>query len=215
MKIRQTKKREYFETENLTREAFWNLYRPGCDEHLALHKLRKTGEGIKGLDCVLEEEGKIVAHIIYCPSVLQTAEGKKIDVITFGPVSVYPEYQKKGYGSAIIQKTLQKAKKAGYGAVLITGNPDYYKRFGFLTCSEIGVYLPGFDRSDPAPFFMYLELKENYLPRTPSVLFFPASYETEKKELEEFEKQFPHKVKEKRPGKSLMDCKPSKSKITW
>ena len=70
--IRNEEVKDYFEVENLIREAFWNVYRPGCFEHYLVHKLRDDKVFVKELDYVIEEDGKIVASIFY-------AKGSVID----------------------------------------------------------------------------------------------------------------------------------------
>ncbi|MFR0733714.1 MAG: GNAT family N-acetyltransferase [Oscillospiraceae bacterium] len=135
------------------REAFWNVYRPGCTEHLVLHNLRKEACFVPELDYVIEDDGKIIAHIAYAKGSLKTEDGRTETSLLFGPVSVLPEYQGRGYGSKLIQFTLEKARELGYPAVVITGNPAYYSRFGFEPAAKHGIYLHGMDKSQEAPFF--------------------------------------------------------------
>ena len=127
MKIRLERKNDYFEVENLTREAFWNVYRPGCFEHLVIHKLRDDSAFVKELDYVIELDSKIIANIVYAKGKITLEDGSIQDTLIFGPVSVLPEYQKKGYGCKLINYTLELASKIGYPFILITGNPNYYK----------------------------------------------------------------------------------------
>ena len=54
--IRQEQPQDYDTVEQITREAFWNLYRPGCEEHLIVHKLRKHPDFIPELAFVIELE---------------------------------------------------------------------------------------------------------------------------------------------------------------
>ena len=63
--IRREMPGDYREVENLTREAFWNVYRPGCDEHYIVHILRNHEDFIPELDLVMEKEGRIISHILY------------------------------------------------------------------------------------------------------------------------------------------------------
>ena len=105
MKIRLEEEKDYFEVENLTREAFWNVYRPGCFEHLIVNKIRKDKCFVKDLDYVIEDDDKIVANIIYAKTRLKFDNGKEKETLLFGPVSILPEYQRKGYGSRIIEYT--------------------------------------------------------------------------------------------------------------
>lgn len=200
MTIRLEEEKDWREVEILTREAFWNLYRPGCYEHLVLHNFRTSPDFVKELDYVIIEEEQIVAHIMYSKAVIKTDEGKEIELLVFGPVSVSPVVQHQGYGSKIIHFTLEKAKELGYGAVAITGNPDYYHRFGFESGSAYHVYYDGVPREEDAPFFMVKELKDGYLSGVIGTYKDPACYMVEDHDVEEFDKQFPPKKKEKRPG---------------
>ena len=134
MKLRLETEKDYFENENLTREAFWNVYRPGCDEHLLHHNIRNSVNYIKELCYVAEADDKLIGNIVYAKMM---KDGKACDdVIGFGPLSVLPEKQKQGVGSALVKETLTKAKELGYKAVLITGNPEYYHRFGFSSATK-------------------------------------------------------------------------------
>lgn len=198
--IRLEEEKDYFEVENLTREAFWNVYRPGCFEHLVIHNLRKENCFVEDLDYVLEEEGKIIANIVYAKGVLTKDNGEKADILLFGPVSVLPEYQGKGYGERIIEFTLKKAKEMGYAAVVITGNPAYYSRFGFESASKYGIYYEGMDKKDEAPFFMVKILDKNREEELKGVYSDPECYFVDEKEVDIFDKKFPMKTKEVLPG---------------
>lgn len=198
MKIRLEEEKDYFEVENLTREAFWNVYRPGCFEHLVIHKLRDDEAFIKELDYVIELDSKIIANIVYAKGKITLEDGSIQDTLIFGPVSVLPEYQKKGYGCKLINYTLDLASKMGYPSVLITGNPDYYKKYGFESASKYEIYYEGMSMDDELPFFMIKVLDENKLVK--GIYSDPNVYNIDEKELEEFDKQFPLKVKEKREG---------------
>ncbi len=198
MKIRLEEEKDYFEVENLTREAFWNVYRPGCFEHLVIHKLRDDAAFVKELDYVIEEDSKIVANIVYAKGRITLEDGSIKDTLIFGPVSVLPEYQKKGYAKKLINYTLELASRMVYPSVLITGNPDYYKKYGFESASKYEIYYEGMPKDDESPFFMIKVLDEKKLVK--GVYSDPEVYNIDENELEEFDKQFPAKVKEKREG---------------
>ena len=198
MRLRLETEQDYFENVNVTREAFWNVYRPGCDEHLLHQNLRNSPNYIKELCYVAEKDGRLVGNIVYAKML---KDGVPSDgVIGFGPLSVLPEMQKQGVGSALVKETLSKAKEIGFKAVLITGNPEYYQRFGFVSASRFGVRLPDIAEGDEAAFFMAAELEEGYLEKHAGVYDFDPFYAPDQKELEEFEKLFPPKKKrEPRP----------------
>lgn len=199
MLIRQATTNDYFTTENLTREAFWNVYKPGCNEHLVLHNFRQLPDFIKELDCVGEVDGKIIAHIMYFKTVLVGKGGERYPAIGFGPVSVLPELQGKGYGGEIIRYTLAQAEEMGYSAVLITDNPDLYHRFGFESATRYRVFYTGVPETEEAPFFMIKFLTGD---KPDCDLYFtdPDGYMVSPEDVDKFDKQFPPKVKEKRPG---------------
>jgi len=133
--IRSERINEYRAVEELTRETFWNLYVPGCSEHYCLHNMRCSSDFISELDFVAELNGKLVGNIVYTHGKLISATGETHKVISFGPVSVLPTYQRQGIGGALIKYSLDKARYLGFTTVLVYGNPRYYHRFGFR-CAE-------------------------------------------------------------------------------
>lgn len=195
MELRLEEKKDYFEVENLTREAFWDVYRPGCEEHLILHKLRKTHSFIKELDYVVIEDNKIVGSIVYNKVFFGDKKEMSNEVIGFGPISVAPEYQGKGIGKKLIEVTADKAKEMGYKAILITGNDKYYNKLGFVSASKFGVHLAGMPLDDEATFFMAKELEKGYLAEHAGIYDFDPTFAVSKEELEEFDKQFKYKEK--------------------
>ena len=195
MELRLEKETDYFEVENLTREAFWNVYRPGCEEHLVLHNLRKAESFIEELAYVAVENEKIIGHIAYSKVFFESARIMSNEVIAFGPISVHPDYQKKGIGKKLIEFTSQKAKESGYKAILITGNHNYYNPLGFRSASKYHVHLPGVPTDEEAIFFMAKELEAGYLAGKPGVYDFDTCFVVDKKELEDFEQRFPYKEK--------------------
>lgn len=200
MTIRLETPKEYRETENLVREAFWNVYRPGCDEHYVLHKMRGDETFVPALDYVLEEDGRILAQIVYAKCYVTGEDGTRREAVLFGPVAVDPARQGQGFGSRLIRFTLEKAKQMGFPAVLITGNPDYYRRFGFESASKHGIFYPGVDKNEEAPFFMIKVLDAEKAKALKGAYAEPAVYSQSAQAVEAFDAGFPPKIKEKRPG---------------
>ena len=194
MNIALEEKEHYKEVENLTREAFWDLYRPGCSEHLVLHKLRDAKSFINELDYVVIEDKKIIANIIYTKMYNENGEMLN-DVIAFGPISVDPKYQGRGIGKKLIEVSLERAKELGYKAVLITGNDKFYKPLGFEAAYKYGITLPGMSIEDKAEFFMAMELEEGYLANHSGIYDFDKTFNVSDEELEKFELGFPKKTK--------------------
>lgn len=197
--IRNETQIDYHEVEVITREAFWNVYRPGCNEHLVTHKLRKSPSFIKELDFVIEKDGEIVGNIIYSYVSLNMENGEKKKFICFGPVGIRPDCQGIGLGKKLILHSLEEAKKLGYTAVFITGNHNYYNPLGFESASKYGIYLDE-NRNGEFTFFMVKSLVEGALNGLNGILKFDKCFDPSIEEAEQFDSLFTPKVKEKRPG---------------
>ena len=196
--IRKIDKNDYDAVEVLTREAFWNVYRPGCGEHLVVHNIHKENKSIGELELIAEYDNKIVGHIVYTNGYVDGSD--KYGFISFGPISIMPEFQNKGIGSKLIRISLQKASRLGYEAVFITGDNDYYSKFGFEAASKYGVHMEGVPLEDEAPFFMVKTLKDDALKEVIGYYVFDECYNIDNKELKEFDRKFPFKKKEVREG---------------
>jgi predicted N-acetyltransferase YhbS len=124
IQIRNETDKDFREVEELTREAFWNLYFPGCNEHYLVHVMRKHQDFIKEMDFVAEFDGKIIGNIMYTKAWLVDENSEEKEIICFGPVSVLPDYQHQGVGSALIKYTKNIALKNGIKGIVIFGNPQ-------------------------------------------------------------------------------------------
>lgn len=190
-KIRLEQEKDYREVENLTREAFWNVYRPGCLEHYVLHQFRKSNDFVAELDFLLEKQQKIIAHVMYAKASIQCAQNN-VPIVTFGPLSVLPKEQGKGYGSALVRYSLEKAKELGFKAVAITGNLNFYGKLGF----ELGKDKNVVYADDPeAEYFLVKELEEGFLEGIAGTYKDPQGYFVDEQEAEIFDLQFPKKEK--------------------
>lgn len=189
-KIRLEKKEDYKEVEKLTREAFWNVYRPGCMEHYVLHTYRELDDFVKELDLVMEKDGKIIGHVMYSKAEIIEDDGTKIPIMTFGPISIHPEYKRKGYGKKLLDYSMEKAKKMGAGALCIEGNIDFYGKSGFVVASTKGIHYYAEPREEEVPYFLVKELEEGFLDDITGVYHTPKGYFVDEKEVEEFDKQF-------------------------
>lgn len=129
--IRLENENDYFNVEELTREAFWNLYTPGCDEHYLCHILRTHKDFIPELDFIAEVDGKIVGSIMYSKSYLISGNEEKVEIVSFGPLCVHPDYQRKGIGTALINKTKEIVQNKNIPAIAIYGDPHNYCKHGF------------------------------------------------------------------------------------
>jgi predicted N-acetyltransferase YhbS len=191
IELRLEEENDFEIVEEITREAFWNVHLPGCDEHLLLHTLRKTREFIHELDFTAVYNGEIIGNIVYAKSKVIDMDSE-YTVLTFGPISVLPQYQNKGVGKALIEHTKLLAKEMGYKAIIIYGDPEYYKRFGFKPSKEYNI--TNRDGKYPAAL-MVLELYSNGLNGIKGIFDEGKIYEINEKELEEYEKKFVKKDK--------------------
>lgn len=198
--IRPETPEDYPVTENLTREAFWNVYRPGCLEHYVLHCYRSREDFVPELDLVMEKDGEIIGHIMYVHAHIDADDGRKIPVMTFGPISILPEYKRQGYGKILLDYSLERAEKLRAGAVCMEGNIDFYGKSGFVTACTKGIHYYAEPAENEVPYFLLKELKEGYLDGITGVYRTPEGYFVNEKESEEFDRNFPPKEKLRLPG---------------
>ena len=198
--IRKEKKEDHREVENLVREAFWNVYRPGCLEHYVLNQLRDNPDFVPELDFVMLKDGKLIGQNIFIKAVIKADDGRNIPIMTMGPICIAPEFKRKGYGKILLDYSLEKAAEAGCGAVCFEGNIDFYGKSGFSYASDFGIRYHGLPEGEDASFFLCKELIPGYLDGITGEYETPAGYFVDEKAAEEFDKAFPYKEKLKLPG---------------
>ena len=198
--IRLEKKEEYRQVENLVRESFWNVYRPGCLEHYVLHTLRDDPAFVPELDFVMEQDGKLIGQNVFMRAVIKSDDGTDIPIMAMGPICITPELQKKGYGKQLLDYSLEKAKELGCGAVCFEGNINFYGKSGFTYASTFGIRYHGLPEGADASFFLCRELIPGYLEGITGEYATPKGYFVDEAEAEEFDRQFPPKEKLRLPG---------------
>ena len=139
LNIRNERESDYKNVEDITRKAFYNVYVPGCMEHYLVHIMRGHEDFIPELDFVIEVDGQIVGNIMYTKAKLTDEAGAEKEIVTFGPVSILPKYQRKGYGKMLIEHSLKRAAELGYEAVVIMGSPANYVGSGFQCCRKYNI----------------------------------------------------------------------------
>lgn len=139
LNIRNERESDYKIVEDITRKAFYNVYVPGCMEHYLVHIMREHEDFIPELDFVIEVDGQIVGNIMYTKAKLTDEAGAEKEIVTFGPVSILPKYQRKGYGKMLIEHSLKRAAELGYEAVVIMGSPANYVGSGFQCCRKYNI----------------------------------------------------------------------------
>ena len=143
--IRKETPADYRAVEELTRESFWNVYKPGADEHYYVHTMRSHPDFIPELAFVLEKDGEIIGNIMYTKAWLEDEQGKRKEILSFGPLCVSPKYQRQKLGKILIEHSFEVARKMGYDVNINFGNPGNYVSRGFVSCKKknVSFVVPG------------------------------------------------------------------------
>ena len=201
--IRPEREEEYRDVENLVREAFWNVYRPGCLEHYVLHQLRNDPAFVKELDLVMEKDGQLIGQNMFMRAVIKADDGRDISIMTMGPICIAPEFKRQGYGKILLDHCLEKAADLGCGALCFEGNIDFYGKSGFTFARNFGIRYHDLPEGADDSFFLCKELIPGYLNGISGEYAPPEGYfaaEQNPEDSEKFDAQFPPKVKLKLPG---------------
>ena len=198
--IRLERKEDHRNVENLVRESFWNVYRPGCLEHYVLHTLRTHEDFVPQLDFVLEKDGEIIGQNVFVRGKIRTDDGKNVPVLAMGPICIKRELQRQGYGKILLDYCLDKATALGYGAVCFEGNIDFYGKSGFGFARNFGLRYHGLPAGADDSFFLCKELRPGYLSGVTGEYAPPQGYLVSEQEAEAFDKNFSPKQKLKLPG---------------
>ncbi len=198
--IRPERKEDERAVEELIRESFWNVYRPGCSEHYVMHVLRDDPDFVKELDFVMELDGRLIGQNIFMRAVINGDDGKDVPVLSMGPICIANDLKRKGYGKKLLDFSLEKAAEMGFGAVLFEGNIDFYGKSGFSYARNFGIRYHDLPEDADDSFFLCRELIPGYLDDVTGVYQTPKGYYVDDKDVEEFDKDFPPKEKLKLPG---------------
>ena len=199
-KIRFEEPKDYRVVENLIRESFWNVYRPGCSEHYVIHVLRNDPAFVKELDFVMEQDGNLIGQNMFMKTDINADDGRDIPVLTMGPICITPKLKRKGYGKALLDYSLEQAKVLGFGAVLFEGNIGFYGKSGFDYARKFGIRYHDLPEGADDSFFLCRELIPGYLEGITGVYQTPKGYYVDDADVEEFDKAFPPKEKLRLPG---------------
>lgn len=209
MNIRLEQPADYHEVENLTREAFWNVYAPGCVEHYVLHCYRANPDFIPELSLVMEQEGRIMGHVMYSKAEIRQDDDTVIPAWTFGPISIHPDYKRQGYGLQLLNYSIAKAREMGIGVLCMEGNIDFYRHAGFVLASTLGIHYHAEPKDAEVPYFLAQELIPGYLQGREGTYHTPKGYYVafdDPKAFEQYESTFPPKVKASHEGQLVDDC---------
>ena len=212
MNIRLEQPCDYHEVDNLTREAFWNIYRPGCTEHFVLNQFRNNPDFIPELDLVMEEDGHIIGHVMFCKAELVLDDGTRKPSWTFGPISIHPDYKRQGYGLELLNYALEKARQMGIGFLCMEGNIEFYRLAGFDLASRLGIHYHAEPREAEVPYFLAQELIPGWLKNngiTEATYCPPRGYfvaDEQPEAFEAYEATFPKKEKAFQQGQLPQFC---------
>ncbi|MDO4196964.1 MAG: N-acetyltransferase [Prevotellaceae bacterium] len=218
MNIRLEQPEDYREVENLTREAFWNVYAPGCVEHFVLNQYRSNPDFIPELDFVMESplpasprggessKPQIIGHVMFSKAEIVKENGTILPACTFGPISIHPDYKRKGYGLKLLQYALEKAKAMGIGVICMEGNIDFYKHAGFVLASSLNIHYHAEPKDSEVPYFLAQELIPGYLNGIEGTYHTPKGYYVafdNPEAFEAYEATFPPKEKKVQEGQLM------------
>lgn len=209
MNIRLEQPADYREAENLTREAFWNVYAPGCVEHFVLHHYRNNPDFIPELDFVMEEDGKIIGHVMFSKASIECLDGSTLQAWTFGPISIHPDYKRKGYGLKLLNYSIEKARELGVGVLCMEGKIDFYKHAGFVLASSLNIHYHAEPADAIVPYFLAKEVIPGYLNGKEGTYHTPKGYYIayeNPEAFEQYESTFPYKEKKVQEGQLTDDC---------
>lgn len=195
--IRNETPRDHQAVETLTRRAFYNLYIPGCTEHYLVRIMRDHPDFIPELDLVLELDGEVIGNIMYTKARLADEAGEEKKILTFGPVCIAPEHQRKGYGKLLMEHSFEKAVSLGYDTVVIFGSPANYVSRGFVGCKKHNICAEG--GKYPAAM-MVKELVPGVLDGRKWVYHDSPVMAIDEKEARQFDDTLPELKKEWRPS---------------
>ncbi|MDD3307836.1 MAG: N-acetyltransferase [Acetobacterium sp.] len=184
IKIRNEEESDYQQVEELTRKCFWNLYIPGCNEHYLVHLMRSHEDFLPELDLVIEVDNQIIGNIMYTKAKLIDESGSEKEILTFGPVCILPEYQRKGYGKKLLEYSFEQAAALGYDVIVIFGNPNNYVSRGFKSCKRYNICL---EKEIYPTAMMVKELKPEVLDGRKWVYCQSPVFEIDEQEAERFD----------------------------
>ena len=201
--IRREREAERFAVENLVRESFWNVYRPGCLEHFVLHRLREDPAFVSELNFVMVKDGQLIGQNMFMRAHIDADDGRQVPILTMGPISIAPAYKRQGYGKKLLDYSLEQAAALGFGALCFEGNILFYGQCGFTYARTFGLRYHDLPEGMDDSFFLCRELIPGYLDGVTGVYGPPEGYYVADREPEAFaafDALFPPREKKKLPG---------------
>ena len=201
--IRRETEEDFRAVEELVRESFWNVYRPGCMEHYVLHCLREDPAFVPELDLVMEKDGRLIGQNMFMRAGIRADGGGTVPIMTMGPICVAPDLKRRGYGKRLLDRSLEEAAALGCGALCFEGNIGFYGKSGFGYARSFGIRYHGLPEDADDSFFLCRELIPGYLDGVTGEYAPPEGYfaaERDPEGFERFDAAFPPKEKKRLPG---------------
>lgn len=203
LNIRLETEQDHRAVENLVRDSFWNVYRPGCLEHFVLHRLREDPAFVRELDFVMEKDGRIIGQNMFMRAIIKADDGRDIPIMTMGPICIAPELKRQGYGKKLLDESLERAAALGCGALCFEGNIGFYGHSGFTYARNFGIRYHALPEGADSSFFLCKELISGYLSDVAGEYAPPEGYFVADREPEAFaafDALFPPREKLKLPS---------------
>lgn len=191
--IRPEQPSDYRQVETIHRNAFWNLYVPGADEHYLAHIIRDHSDFVPELDLVLEHNAQVIGNIMYTKAKLVDENGNVKTILTFGPVAIDPAFQRQSFGKQLMETSMKRATELGYDTIVIFGDPDNYVERGFKSCQKFNVWAA--DNTQPTAMLVK-ELEPNVLDGRKWTYHESPAMSYDKEAAEQFDATFPAKTKD-------------------
>jgi putative acetyltransferase len=125
--------------------------------------LRRNGRLMFSL--VADDAGSVVGHIGFSPVVIDCEDEADMSGLQLSPLAVAPERQREGIGGMLVRAGLETCRAAGHELVFVLGDPDYYRRFGFVPAADYGLR---WEKIQPDPAFQVILLRDNALTDAPT-----------------------------------------------
>ncbi len=210
MNIRLEQPADYRAAEILVRDAFWNIYRPGCTEHYVLHRYRSDPAFVPELDLVMDDDdGRLVGQIMFSKASLVLPNGSPFPIWTFGPISIRPDRKRQGLGLRLLLHALEKARALGIGFLCMEGNLDFYQHAGFALASSLRIHYHAESPDAEVPYFLARELIPGYLRGIEATYRPPRGYfvaDDDPAGFAAYEATFPAREKTLREGQLPQFC---------
>jgi putative acetyltransferase len=123
---------------------------------------------------VAVQDGHLVGHIAFSPVTITSSTGT-MEALGLAPMAVLPNYQRRGFGSQLVEAGLTACHHTPYGVVVVLGHPHYYPRFGFTSAKPLGIV---WEHDAPDEAFMVKEIQEGALARTQGVVKYRPEFAT-------------------------------------